>query len=183
MVRSAEEAAVRAAAAEQPVSAKELPKVVANTTDPQSRIMPTRRGYVQGYNAQVAVTSDQLIVGSRWDSHPNDQRCFAPMMRAAQQVADRFHTVTQNPDHIIGTVLADAGYNSDANLSADGPDRLIATGKGRDHARLAVCKPAYGPPPPGATAREANSHRLRTAEGRALYKRRGATDRTRKLET
>ena len=38
-----------------------LPKVVANTTDPQSRIMPTRKGFVQGYNTQVAVTADQVI--------------------------------------------------------------------------------------------------------------------------
>ena len=103
--------------------------------------MPTRRGFVQGYNAQVAVTSDQLIVAVQVGQSPNDQRCFAPMMRAAQQVADRLHAVTRNPDHIIGTVLADAGYNSDANLNADGPDRLIAMGKGRDHARLAVANP------------------------------------------
>ncbi len=33
----------------------------------------------------------------------------------------------------------------------------------------------HGPPPLVATAREANLHRLRTTEGRALYKRRGAT--------
>jgi hypothetical protein len=175
VVCNAEEAAAKSAADDQPVPAKELPKVVANTTDPQSRIMPTRRGFMQGYNAQVAVTSDQLIVAVQVGQSPNDQRCFAPMMRAAQHAADRIHAVTQNPDHMIGTVLADAGYNSDANLNADGPDRLIAMGKGRDHARLAVDAPAYGPPPPAATAREANSHRLRTAEGRALYKRRGAT--------
>ena len=63
----------QAAAAEQPASAKELPKVVANTTDPQSRIMPTRRGFLQGYNAQVAVTSDQLIVAVQVGQSPNDQ--------------------------------------------------------------------------------------------------------------
>lgn len=175
VVRNAEEAAAKAAAAEHPARAKELPKVVANTTDPQSRIMPTRRGFVQGYNAQVAVTSDQLIVAVQVGQSPNDQGCFTPMMRAAQEVAARIHAVTRNADHVIGTVLADAGYNSDANLSADGPDRLIASGKGRDHARLAVEKPAHGSPSPGATAREANSHRLRTTEGRALYRRRGAT--------
>ncbi len=39
---------------DQPTLAKkDLPKTVANTTDPQSRIMPTRRGFLQGYNAQV----------------------------------------------------------------------------------------------------------------------------------
>ena len=69
--------------------AKELPKVVANTTDPQSRIMPTRRGFLQGYNVQVAVTSDQLIVAIQVGQSPNDQGCFTPMMRAAQQVAAR----------------------------------------------------------------------------------------------
>ena len=42
------------------------------------------------------------------------------MMRATQDAADRLHAVTGNADHIIGTVLADAGYNSDANLNAEG---------------------------------------------------------------
>lgn len=51
MVRNAEDAAAKAA--EQSAPVKQLPKVVANTTDPQSRSMPTRRGFVQGYNAQA----------------------------------------------------------------------------------------------------------------------------------
>ena len=87
----------------------------------------------------------------------------------------RMHAATGNADHVIGTVLADAGYNSDANLTAAGPDRLIALGKGRDQARARAEEPAHGPPPAGATPREANGHRLRTPKGRALYKRRGAT--------
>jgi hypothetical protein len=71
VVRHAE-AAQRAAAAagDAALDTKQLPKVVANTTDPQSRIMPTRKGFVQGYNAQVAVTGDQIIVLSRWASRP-----------------------------------------------------------------------------------------------------------------
>lgn len=173
VVRNAEDAAAKAA--EQSAPVKQLPKVVANTTDPQSRLMPTRRGFVQGYNAQVAVISDQVIVAVQVGQSPNDQGCFAPMMRAAEEVAARIHAVTCNADHLIGTVLADAGYNSDANLSAAGPKRLIASGKRRDDDRLAVEAPAHGPPPPGSTAREVNAHRLRTPEGRALYKRRGAT--------
>jgi hypothetical protein len=52
---------------------------------------------------------------------------------------------------------------------------LIAVGKGRDQARAAAEQPAQGPPPRGATPREANAHRLRSPEGRDLYKRRGAT--------
>jgi len=38
--------------------------------------------------------------------------------------------------------------------------------------QLTASQPADGPPPEGATPVEANAHRLRTPEGRALYKRR-----------
>ncbi|MDP2953575.1 MAG: hypothetical protein Q8O76_09700 [Chloroflexota bacterium] len=34
----------------------------ANTTDPDSRIMKTRQGYVQGYNVQAVVSQGQIIV-------------------------------------------------------------------------------------------------------------------------
>jgi transposase len=152
-----------------------LPGVVANTTDPQSRIMPTRRGFLQGYNAQLAVSSDQIIVAASVGQSTNDQACFVPMMQAAQHAAADLHASTGSSDHIIGTVLADAGYANDANLAAAGPDRLIALGKGRDHSKAAAAQPAHGPPLPHATARQAMSHRLRTEQGRALYKRRGAT--------
>jgi transposase len=177
VVRNAE-AAERVAAAtggSSTAQAKRLPKVVANTTDPESRIMPTRKGFLQGYNAQVAVTGDQLIIAVQVGQSTNDQGCFIPMMRAAQDVAARIHTTTGNSDHVIETVLADAGYNSDANLTAAGPDRLIALGKERDQARAWVDQPADGPPPADASPRDANGHRLRTPAGRALYKRRGAT--------
>jgi transposase len=69
----------------------------------------------------------------------------------------------------IGVLVADAGYHSEANLAAPGPGRLIADGKARGLNHRA---PAAGPPPAGATATEANAHRLATPEGRALYKRR-----------
>jgi hypothetical protein len=69
----------------------------------------------------------------------------------------------------IGTLVEDAGYHSEANLTAPGPDRLIADAKTRDLARR---EPAQGPPPADATAVQANAHRLATPEGRALYKRR-----------
>ncbi|WP_207552287.1 transposase, partial [Mycobacteroides abscessus] len=121
------------------------------------------------------LTGDQLIVAVHVGQSTNDQACFLPMMRAAQDAAASMHTTSGNSDHVIGTVLAGAGYNSDANLAAPGPDRLIALGKERDQARAATETPTKGPPPVDATPREANRHRLRTPEGRKLYKRRGAT--------
>jgi transposase len=154
---------------------KHLPNVVANTTDPQSRIMPTRKGFLQGYNAQIAVSADQLILAVSLGQSTNDQACFVPMMHATQKAADRLHALSGNDDHKIGTILADAGYASDANLAASGPDRLIALSKGRDQSTAATRKPAQGPPAADATPRQVMSHLLHTAEGQALYKRRGAT--------
>jgi transposase len=147
----------------------------ANLTDPQSRIMPTRKGWMQGYNAQLAITADQIIVALSLGQNPVDTEAFIPMMRAAQDAAARLHALTCSPDHVIGTVLADAGYPSEENLAAEGPPRLIALGKSRDQAKAAKTTPTQGEPPPDATPREAMDHRLRTPEGAKLYKRRGAT--------
>jgi transposase len=69
----------------------------------------------------------------------------------------------------IGILVEDAGYHSEANLTAPGPPRLIADGK---TSGLACREPAAGPPPADATPLEANAHRLRTPDGRAAYKRR-----------
>jgi transposase len=149
-------------------------EAVANLSDPASRLMPTRHGFLQGYNAQVAVTADQLIVAVQVRQSSNDQAAFVPMMHAAQQTAEHLHQCTAYPEHVIGTVLADAGYASDANLAAPGPDRLIALSKARDQAKTSRAAPALDPAPTDATPRELMRHRLRTAQGARLYKRRGA---------
>jgi transposase len=149
-----------------------LPRV--NTTDPQSRIQPTRKGWVQGYNAQLAVTGDQLIVACSVGQSSADDPQFLPMMGKTIEAAARLG------EHIgatllIGTVLADAGYASDANLEAEGPDRLIALGKSRDLIAIATSHPTTGDPDPNWTDRQKMTHRLTTPQGAATYKRRGAT--------
>ncbi len=150
-------------------------EAVANVSDPQTRVMPTRRGFLQGYNAQVAVTADQIIVAMQVGQSTNDQAAFVPMMHAAQEAAEQLHQRTGSPQHVIGTVLADAGYASDANLAAPGPDRLIALSKARNQAKTFRAAPALDPAPADATPRELMRHRLRTDDGARLYKRRGAT--------
>jgi transposase len=69
----------------------------------------------------------------------------------------------------IGVLVEDAGYHSEANLTAPGPARLIADGKTRDvlNQEEEDDQPAAGDGPVAA-----NAARLRTAEGRASYKRR-----------
>ena len=69
----------------------------------------------------------------------------------------------------IGVLVADAGYHSEANLTAPGPHRLIADGK---DPQPGPARARRRPPPAGATATEANARRLATPEGRAAYKRR-----------
>jgi transposase len=140
----------------------------ANLTDPDSTIMPTRNGWVQGYNVQFAVTADQIILATTVSTNPADTVSFTPMLTAAEHAAAAL-------DDQVGTLLLDAGYASEDNLTAPGPDRLIALGKTRSVRQTARERPTNGAPPPGASAREAMDHRLRTPEGAALYTRRGAT--------
>ena len=67
----------------------------------------------------------------------------------------------------IGVLVEDAGYHSEANLTAPGPDRLIADAKTRDVLGHDGTQPAAGTGPVAA-----NPCRLRTPQGRAICKRR-----------
>jgi hypothetical protein len=73
----------------------------------------------------------------------------------------------------IGTLLFDAGYLSEDNITAPGPQRLIGTAKSRklrQQARLNGY--SQGPPPPDAGPIEAMEHRLTTQIGAQLYSQR-----------
>lgn len=146
-----------------------------NITDPQSRLMQLRGGgWLQGYNCQAVTSSDGVIIATSVGNNPNDATTFTTMLDKAVTAASLI--ATQRPDIAddteIGTLLADAGYLSEANLTADGPDRLIAIGKSRAVAAAARNEPAQGPPPDDATPLETMAHRLRTPEGHDLYKQR-----------
>jgi transposase len=150
------------------------PAPVANTSDPDSRMMSTRcGGFVQGYNAQLAVTDDHLILATALTQDANDYDAFEPMMNAARAATEAVDQLGGTGG--IGVILADAGYLTEDNLTITGPDRLIATGKHHDVSRNARDHPAQGPPSPGASAIERMRHRLRTPEDHATYKRRSAT--------
>ena len=99
------------------------------------------------------------------------------MRRGQQLEADadrRLIAFLERQQQTAGLALFDAGYNSDTNLTAPGPDRLIATGKRRSQERNAATHPTTGPPPDGATPRQAMRHRLRTLDGIRAYRQRGA---------
>ena len=146
-----------------------------NITDPQSRMMPLRGGgWTQGYNCHAATSSDGLIIATSVGNNPSDATAFPTIMdktAAAAALIDPHRPSTASPAG-IGVVLADAGYLSEDNLTAPGPDRLIAVAKSPDLALAAREDPTTGPPPPDATPIEAMAHRLRTPEGHDLYKQR-----------
>jgi Transposase DDE domain len=67
-------------------------------------------------------------------------------------------------------MLFDAGYLSQANLTAAGPPRLIATTKSWKLRRAAKQHGyVHGEPAPDAGPIEAMEHQLRTEEGARLY--------------
>ena len=141
-----------------------------NITDPESRLRTegSGGGSVQGYNAQIAVTDDHLILGLHVSQDANDTGCWTPTLEAATAQAVALDTS-------IELVLADAGYFTAENLTSVGPERLIAPGKNRDVHAQARHQPAAGPPPEHTDPKDAMRHRLRDPDNAQLYKRRSAT--------
>ena len=83
------------------------PKAQRNFTDPQSRIMKGRDGFVQAYNAQAAVDADaQIIVAHRLTNNGSDQDALLPLLEAVQE----------NTGEMPHEVSADNGFCSEANL-------------------------------------------------------------------
>jgi len=144
---------------------------VRNLTDPDSRLMPVRGGgFIQGYNAQNLTSSDGLVIGTELTADPTDTRWFKPMLAIGEHAAALISAHRPGPGcEQIGLILADAGYCSTANLTAEGPDRLIATGTRRDLEHQARTGQQPGRDGPiGAMAA-----RLATPEGITAYRRRG----------
>jgi transposase len=145
-----------------------------NATDPHSRMLKARRGFIQGYNGQVAAVRVQhgrrLVLAAAVTQDSGDVRQAVPMMAAATANAEQAG---------LGTVrrfALDAGYFSEDNLTAPGPDRLIALTK--NHIRIADLRAngyATGDPAPDATPAEAMRHRLRTKDGADSYAQRAPT--------
>jgi hypothetical protein len=138
-----------------------------NLTDPDSRLMPTRNGWVQGFNCQLGVTADQIIIAASATQRSADTTCFESVL---QQAVTATAVLPERPEGQIGTVLADAGYFSEHNLTCAGPDRLIAPGSRRSMANTAPDEATTGTP-----AMQQMRKRLQTEEAKNVYAARGAT--------
>jgi transposase len=141
-----------------------VPTGMINLTDHDSRPMRTH-GYkpLQGYNAQLAVNEQQVVIAAELTTDSPDFGHLEPMVRAAQR--ELWGVEVGGP----GVVLADAGYWHQRQIDTvvgDGirvlvsPDSSLRQG-----------------PRPGWTGGLYDSMRrvLATSDGRALYRRRQAT--------
>ena len=157
----------RKAAAEgkDPKGTKPPDRAQRNFTDPDSKIQKGSDGFIQGYNAQLAVDDEfQVIVAQHVTPTASDVNELIPAVESIER------SCGVGPEQ----VLADAGYCSEDNvqtLEGRGIEPFIAT------ARLKHGDITPGPrgrPPKGLTARGRVARKLRTARGRKIYARRKA---------
>ena len=104
-----------------------VPKPTAqrNFTDPESRIMKGRDGFVQAYNAQAAVDAKaQVILAHHLTNNASDQDGLGPLLDA----------VAANTEATPAEVSADSGFCSEANLAdlaGRGIRGYVATGRAK----------------------------------------------------
>lgn len=157
-----------------PPSATPEAKEQYNFTDPESRIMKAGNGehFEQSYNAQAAVDTEgsMLVLGAYVTDAANDKQQLEP---AVKSVVAEVREVTQ--------VLADSGYFSEAAVMKvegnGGPTVYAAVEKTGHHRTIAdlLAIPEPETPVSGPVDKEAMRRRLRTATGKAAYKKRKET--------
>jgi hypothetical protein len=131
-----------------------------NFVDPDSRVMKDsgERGFVQAYNAQIAVDSQaQIIVAAELTQQPIDGQQLLPMVKSLRSTGQRMLT----------TITADAGYWDTTSLldpAVSGIEMLIAPDSKPQ-------PPGGSLPPSGPRSQEAFPMReiLATQEGKARY--------------
>jgi len=144
-----------------------------NFTDPESRIMPVSGGgFEQCYNAQACVDQgSRLVVENHVTQQPNDKQEIKPALGNLDTLPEELGCVRY--------MAADTGYFSAANAEAcdqQGIIPLLACGREAHHPspedRFADAGKA-----PAATASAVTQmrHRLKTAEGKAIYAKRKST--------
>jgi transposase len=146
----------------------------ANVADPDSRIMKTRNGYVQGLNAQAVVTEEQIIVAEDVTQQENDKQQLHPMLEQTES-----NRKTVGIKEKTGVALADAGYCSDDNFTktpAGDVELLVAVQKDYKQRKAIEAQP---PPecliPDCLSSTELMEQKLLTERGRELYKLRSQT--------
>ena len=160
-----------------PATAKPEPTAMINLTDAESRIQRERTsgGFLQGFNAQAAVDSqNQIIVAADVTNQQTDRAQLAPMVQQ----------VEQNSGAKPEKVSADTGYYSPQQVQApslegidlyvkpDDPPKINASKVTRRAGPKQAKPPRSGYGPDGIPRIDHLRAKLATAEGRAIYAKR-----------
>ncbi len=134
-----------------------------NFTDPDSRIMPYQKTFVQGYNAQVAVDSaHQVIVATDLSNNPTDDELLPAMVKR----------LSQKPK----VLSADAGYSVTDNnlkyLKKKRIDSYIAIKGAKPDQWIDRGQSPRGRIPAVLTIKQRMKRKLLTMKGRRLYAKR-----------
>jgi transposase len=136
-----------------------------NLTDDESRIMKTRQGFEQCYNAQAMVdTETMLILANDVSQAANDKQQVEPLLEQIQALPEGLNA----PDNL----LADTGYFSEHNVEAchaAGIVPLIATGREGHHPHWAERFTEPKPLAEGASPVEGMKHHMKTIKGKQTY--------------
>lgn len=149
-----------------PKQAKLAPKAQRNFTDPDSKVQETADGFIQGYNAQIAVDDRaQVIVAQHVTPQAADVNELLPVVANLRRVLRR------KPKQL----LADAGYWSEDNvrvLEQQKIDPYLARGRVKHGEPLPPAP--RGRPPAHLTIEQCMQRKLRTRRGRKIYAQRKA---------
>jgi transposase len=146
-----------------PEQAQPAPTAQRNFTDPESRIMKdgATKGFEQAYNAQAVVDSTaQIIVAAAVTQEANDKQQLQPMLEQ----------VKENCGRLPAKASADAGYFNTAHLTDEtlSPVDLYVPPDRQTHGPAPETTAAT--PTADASVVDQMRHKLKTAEGHAVYK-------------
>jgi hypothetical protein len=138
-------------------------------TDPESRIMKTQKGFVQGYNAQLAVDDkNQIIVACDLTNEENDTQQLGNMLDQCEKQSGQLPEIS----------LLDAGYWQKKNVEQyqKKTQLYVATRKSWKLKKELKEKGApRGRKPNNLNLKEEMERKLLTKKGRKIYKVRGKT--------
>jgi len=142
--------------AAKPQSDAPAPKAQRNFTDPESRVLLTRDGFIQGYNAQAAVDGKaQVIVAHALTNGQSDQDQLTILLDGTERNLGR------KPKE----ASADAGFCSEANFEA-----LEARGIAGYVAVARAKHPAEAKRKPAGPLTQAMQRKLKRAGWRSRYR-------------
>ena len=159
---------------------KKLDEYQHNFTDGDSRIMKVGNGkhFEQCYNAELAVDTEgsMLIMGGYVTQHGNDKKELEPIVGSVSAEVRQ-----------VSDVSADSGFYSEEAVAAvekvneegkhEGPEVFCAVEKGW-HGKTVddlKKKPPLDSPPEKMSAKEKMARKLKTEEGKEIYKKRKET--------